>query len=154
MRAPTEENVAALRGAIAANNRSGGYFSDSIFKSYLAETLLMRAEMADAEVALQDGFAFVERSGERFWLADLYRVDGQIALRRPEMDRDTFASGHSSHIFPAPASARRLELRARSRALPPPSAVRLVHSRRPINPRAAPEADHCAITSSGGACST
>jgi hypothetical protein len=38
MREPTEENVAALRGAIAANNRSGGYFSDSIFKSYLAET--------------------------------------------------------------------------------------------------------------------
>jgi hypothetical protein len=52
MREPTEENVAALRGAIAANNRSGGYFSDSIFKSYLAEALLMRGEMADAEAAL------------------------------------------------------------------------------------------------------
>ena len=84
MREPTEENVAALRGAIAANNRSGGYFSDSIFKSYLAEALLMRGEIAGAEAALQDAFAFVERSGERFWLADLYRVDGQIALRRPE----------------------------------------------------------------------
>ena len=97
MREPTEENVAALRGAIAANNRSGGYFSDSIFKSYLAETLLMRGEMADAEAALQDAFAFVERSGERFWLADLYRVDGQIALRRPEPDprgRSLFPQGH------------------------------------------------------------
>ena len=51
MREPTEENVAALRGAIAANNRSGGYFSDSIFKSYLAETLLMRGEIAGAEAA-------------------------------------------------------------------------------------------------------
>ena len=88
MREPTEENVAALRGAIAANNRSGGYFSDSIFKSYLAETLVMRGEMAGAEDALQDAFAFVERSGERFWLADLYRVDGQIALRHPETDRE------------------------------------------------------------------
>jgi hypothetical protein len=74
------ENVAALRGAIAANNRSGGYFSDSIFKSYLAETLVMRGEMAGTEDALQHAFAFVERSGERFWLADLYRVDGQIGV--------------------------------------------------------------------------
>ena len=53
MREPTEENVAALRGAIAANNRSGGYFSDSIFKSYLAETLLMRGEIAGAEAAIR-----------------------------------------------------------------------------------------------------
>ena len=88
MREPTEKNVVALRDAIAANNRSGGYFSDSIFKSYLAETLLLRGEMAGAEAALQDAFAFVERSGERFWLADLHRVDGQIALRRPETDRE------------------------------------------------------------------
>ena len=50
MREPTEENVAALRGAIAANNRSGGYFSDSIFRSYLAETLLMRGEIAEASI--------------------------------------------------------------------------------------------------------
>ena len=60
MREPTEEDVAALRGAIAANNRSGGYFSDSIFKSYLAEALLMRREIAGAEAALQDAFAFVD----------------------------------------------------------------------------------------------
>ena len=88
MREPTEENVAALRGAIAANNQSGGYFSDSIFKSYLAEALLMTRDIAGAEAALQDAFAFVERSGERFWLEDLYRVDGQIAIRRPETDRE------------------------------------------------------------------
>jgi tetratricopeptide (TPR) repeat protein len=88
MREPTEENVAALRAAIAANNRSGGYFSDSIFKSYLAEALLMRRDIAGAEAALQDAFAFVERSGERFWLADLHRVDGRIALKRPETDRE------------------------------------------------------------------
>ncbi len=113
MREPTEENVAALRGAIAANNRSGGYFSDSIFKSYLAETLLMRGEMADAEAALQDAFAFVERSGERFWLADLYRVDGQIALRRPERDATRAEACFLKAIEIARSQeARMLELRA------------------------------------------
>ena len=113
MREPTEENVAALRGAIAANNRSGGYFSDSIFKSYLAEALLMRGEMADAEAALQDAFAFVERSGERFWLADLYRVDGQIALRRPETDRERAEAYFLKAIEIAhEQESRMLELRA------------------------------------------
>jgi tetratricopeptide (TPR) repeat protein len=113
MREPTEENLAVLRGAIAANNRSGGYFSDSIFKSYLAETLLLRGETADAEAALQDAFAFVERSGERFWLADLHRVDGQIALRRPETDRERAEACFLRAIEIAHGQeARMLELRA------------------------------------------
>jgi tetratricopeptide (TPR) repeat protein len=113
MREPTEENVAALRAAIAANNRSGGYFSDSIFKSYLAEALLMSGEIAGAESALQDAFAFVERSGERFWLADLYRVDGQIALRRPETDRERAEVSFLKAIEIADGQeARMLELRA------------------------------------------
>jgi tetratricopeptide (TPR) repeat protein len=113
MREPTEENIAALRGAIAANNRSGGYFSDSIFKSYLAEALLMRREIAGAEAALQDAFAFVERSGERFWLADLCRVDGQIALRRPERDRARAEACFLKAIEIAHGQeARMLELRA------------------------------------------
>jgi len=113
MREPTEENVAALRGAIAANNRSGGYFSDSIFKSYLAEALLMRREVDGAETALQDAFAFVERSGERFWLADLYRVDGQIALRRPETDPERAETSFLKAIeVPHGQEARILERRA------------------------------------------
>ena len=110
---PTEENVAALRCAIAANNRSGGYFSDSIFKSYLAEALLMRRDIAGAEAALQDAFAFVERSSERFWLADLHRVDGQIALKRPETDRERAEACFLKAIEIAHGQeARMLELRA------------------------------------------
>ena len=113
MREPTEENATALRGAIAANNRSGGYFSDSIFKSYLAETLLMRGDIAGAEASLRDAFAFVEQSGERFWLADLYRVDGQIALRRPETDRARAEASILKAIEIARGQeARMLELRA------------------------------------------
>src|SRR5271156_3702190 len=113
MREPMEENVAGLRGAIAANNRSGGYFSDTIFKSYLAEALLMRREIEGAEAAIQDAFAFVERSSERFWLADLYRIDGQIALRRPETDRERAEACFLKAIEIAHGQeARMLELRA------------------------------------------
>ena len=87
MREPTEENVAALRGAIAANNRSvvSIPFSNPTLPKR-AFRLMQRRENAGAEAALRT-LTFVERSGERFWLADLHRVDGQIALRRPEPDR-------------------------------------------------------------------
>ena len=44
-------------------------------------------DVASAEATLREAFAFVEESGERFWLAELHRLDGQIALKRPEPDR-------------------------------------------------------------------
>ena len=73
----------------------------------------MRGEIAGAKAALQDAFAFVERSGERFWLADLYRVDGQIALRRPETDRARAEACFLEAIEIAHGQeARMLELRA------------------------------------------
>ena len=59
----------------------------STVTSHLAEALLMAGNVTEAELALQEAFAFVEQSGERFWLTDLYRVNGQIALKRPEPDR-------------------------------------------------------------------
>ena len=86
-REPTEENIAALRAAIDARRSSGVCITDSIFISRLAEALLMAGDVTGAEAALQEAFAFVEQSGERFWLADLHRLDGQIALKRREPDR-------------------------------------------------------------------
>jgi len=40
-----------------------------------------------AETDLTQGFAFVAQSGERFWLAELHRLSGQLALKRAEPDR-------------------------------------------------------------------
>ena len=39
-------------------------------------------------VRQKEGFAFVEKSGEGFWLAELHRLDGQIALKRQEPDQE------------------------------------------------------------------
>jgi predicted ATPase len=47
----------------------------------------MAGDQAGAEAALDDAFAFVEQSGERYWLADLHRLRGQIALKQPQPDR-------------------------------------------------------------------
>jgi len=62
---------------------------------------------------LRDGFSFVDQSGERYWLADLHRMSGQIALRRAQPDR-----GHAEACFhraievARSQDARLLELRA------------------------------------------
>jgi hypothetical protein len=87
MRKPTVENVAAIRAAIDAYHRSGARIYDSVFISQLVEALLTAGDVTGAEAALQEGFIFVEQSGERFWLAELHRVGGRIALNRPEPDR-------------------------------------------------------------------
>ncbi len=39
-------------------------------------------------VRQKEGFAFVEKSGEGFWPAELHRLDGQIALKRQEPDQE------------------------------------------------------------------
>ncbi len=87
MRGPTEENRAAIRHAIEAYHRSGARSGDSICYSCLAEASLAAGDVVAAERALEEAFAYVEQSGERYWLADLHRLGGLIALKRKEPDR-------------------------------------------------------------------
>jgi class 3 adenylate cyclase/predicted ATPase len=87
MREPAEKNIAALRATLIALRKSGGNAGNSIIIANLAEALLMAGDLAGAEAALDDGFAFVAQSGERYWLADLHRLRGQMALKRPQPDR-------------------------------------------------------------------
>jgi hypothetical protein len=113
MREPTHVNVAALRGAIETAHRAGAHALDSAFISSLAGALLGAGDVGGAEAALRDAFAFVEQSGERFWLAELHRLDGQIALKRPEPDRALAEACFFEAIDIARSQeARLLELRA------------------------------------------
>ena len=85
-RDPSQENIAALRDAIDIKHRSGASVGDSLYLSQLAEALLRSNEVSGAEATLKEGFAFVERSGERFWLAELYRLNGRLELARARPD--------------------------------------------------------------------
>ena len=73
----------------------------------------MVGDLTGAASALQDGFAFVEQSGERYWLADLHRLSGQIALMQTRPDRPRAEACFSKAIEVARGQeARLLELRA------------------------------------------
>ena len=67
--------------------KSGGNTGNSIMMSNLAEAVLAAGDPDGAEAALREGFAFVAQSGERYWLADLHRLSGQVALQRRQPDR-------------------------------------------------------------------
>ena len=113
MRDPAERNIAVLRAALDALRRSGGNAGNSIIKCNLAEALLTAGDLAGAEAVLDEGFAFVEQSGERYWLADLHRLCGHVALRLPEPDRPRAEACFKKAIEVARGQeARLLELRA------------------------------------------
>jgi class 3 adenylate cyclase/tetratricopeptide (TPR) repeat protein len=113
MRDPVERNIAVLRAALDALRRSGGNAGNSIIKCNLAEALLTAGDLAGAEAVLEEGFAFVEQSGEQYWLAGLHRLCGHVALKRPEPDRPRAEACFKKAIEVARSQeARLLELRA------------------------------------------
>jgi predicted ATPase len=113
MREPAAANIVVLRAALDALKRSGGTTGNSITLCNLAEALLAADDLDGAQAALGEGFAFVEQSGERYWLADLHRLSGQVALRHPEPDRVRAEACFVQAIEVARSQdARLLELRA------------------------------------------
>jgi class 3 adenylate cyclase/predicted ATPase len=113
MREPVEANIVAIGQARIALGKSGGSTGNSIILSSLAQSLLHAGDLTAAEAAIGDGFAFVEQSGERYWLADLHRLSGQVAWRRPDPDRTRAEACYKKAIEVARGQdARLLELRA------------------------------------------
>jgi predicted ATPase len=113
IREPSEENLTALRSAIEAYHQTGSHLSDAFYFSHLAEASIAAGDVLGADAALREAFASVEQSGERSFLAGLYRVDGQVSLKRPERDRARAEASFLKAIDIARSQeARLLELRA------------------------------------------
>ncbi len=113
LRDPTVENIAAIRAAIDANYRSGTSMFNSIFISQLGEAALKSNDVPGAEAAMQEGLAFVEQSGERFWLAEFHRIEGHVALKRAEPQSARAEACFLQAIrIAGQQKARMLELRA------------------------------------------
>ena len=113
VREPNETNIAFIHAALKAVRRSGSNAGNSILISNLAEALLVGGDLASAESALKEAFAFVEQSGEGYWLADMHRLNGQIALKRPVPDWARAEACFAKAVEVARRQeARLLELRA------------------------------------------
>jgi class 3 adenylate cyclase/tetratricopeptide (TPR) repeat protein len=86
-REPNRDNVAKARAALEAMHRFGGHLGDSTYISWLAEVSLMAGDLEGAESEIAVCHAFIGRSGERYPLANVLRIEGRIALAGSEPDR-------------------------------------------------------------------
>jgi len=80
-------DVAVLREGIGEYEGAGQYVATSFFGALLVEVLLEQEQVQDALAELATIVAFVERSGERRHLPELYRLEGEC-LRRSSSSSD------------------------------------------------------------------
>jgi class 3 adenylate cyclase/predicted ATPase len=113
MREPTPENIESIRVDIQALHQFGVYVLDSPISAALAEILLRAGDAAGADGVLEESIKFAEESGERYWLAELHRLKGRVALRNNSPDAETAEASFAHAIEIARRQeAISLELRA------------------------------------------
>jgi predicted ATPase len=113
MAEPTIDKIEKVRAAMEALLKSGSSAGVSMCMCRLAELLLMTRDVTGAEGELQKARGYIEQSGECMWLAELYRLDGLIALKRAERDYTRAEACFLEAIEIARGQgARMLELRA------------------------------------------
>jgi class 3 adenylate cyclase/predicted ATPase len=113
MQGATDEAVSCLREALAALARRGVTLYRPYGLAYLAEALALRGEYAPAIAALKEGFETIDTTGERWWEAELYRVNG-IALCGLNKLEEGQAAFEDALRIARQQQAKSLELRAAS----------------------------------------
>lgn len=87
--------IARMREHLAAYERMGSELSRSHFLALLADALGAAGSCDEGLAVIEQALASVERTGERYYLAELYRLGGELSFRSsdaPRRDRatDTF----------------------------------------------------------------
>jgi predicted ATPase len=78
-----DEGVAAMRIGLAEWQATGAVTYRTYFLGILAETQLRGGKVAEATNLLDEAIALTERTGERLFSAELYRVYSEAILRDP-----------------------------------------------------------------------
>ncbi len=107
----TDEAVSCIREALAESERRGA----SIYRPYalasLAEALLRRGELTPALEAVREGFENMEATGERWWEAELHRVNGTVLTVLTKLGESQAAFEEALRVARR-QKAKSLELRA------------------------------------------
>jgi predicted ATPase/class 3 adenylate cyclase len=79
--------IAEVRQGLAAFHDAGGEIMRPYFLALLAELYGKIKQPKEGLGALSDALAAIERSSERCWEAELYRLKGQLTLEEPDAQR-------------------------------------------------------------------
>jgi predicted ATPase len=81
----SEEEITLIRQGLATHEAIGvGYFR-SYYLAMLAETYGKAGQAENGLAALAEALAVVDKSGERFYEAELYRLKGELTLAQPKI---------------------------------------------------------------------
>jgi class 3 adenylate cyclase/predicted ATPase len=75
-----EEGIAQMRQGLAAHQATGAELARSYFLALLTEAYKKGGQVEEGLSALAAALAQVEKTGERFWSAEMYRLKGELTL--------------------------------------------------------------------------
>jgi DNA-binding winged helix-turn-helix (wHTH) protein/predicted ATPase len=123
-RGDVQTAIASMRHALAAQRSFGSEIARPHQLALLAEVLLQAGTAGEARMAIEEGLAHVERTGDRYYEPELYRLRGELArLEGRDGDADFAAALRSAQAMKAEGFVRRLKLRRRPRRSTPGIAI-------------------------------
>jgi DNA-binding SARP family transcriptional activator/RecA/RadA recombinase len=75
-----EAGIAEIEAGLAAMEATGAWMIHTLFLALLAEAQRQCGRPQDALASVERGMHFVERTGEHFWEAELYRLRGELVF--------------------------------------------------------------------------
>jgi class 3 adenylate cyclase/predicted ATPase len=114
----TEEGITRLRQGLADYQATGARLGRSYFLALLAETYANAGQAEPGQLALVEAMAMLEKTGERFYEAELHRLKGELLLLATGertvtgADREAQKCFHEAIAVARRQGARSLELRA------------------------------------------
>jgi predicted ATPase len=108
-----EAGAAAVREGLAALSAAGADVRRSYFLALLAEIHGWAGRLEAAQSAIAEALAFAEGSGERWWEAELHRLQGELLLALSTENRaEAEACFHRALEIARQQSAKAFELRS------------------------------------------
>jgi tetratricopeptide (TPR) repeat protein len=106
-----EEGVAQLRDSLAVQERMYAGLLRPTFLAHLAEALLVADRPDEGLAAVKEGFEAAERGLERYYVAELHRLRGELLRRKGDLESAEKSFG-AALDFARTQGAKSLELRA------------------------------------------
>ncbi len=110
----TEEAIERVKQSIESLRAKGVILSLTLYLAMLGEVFWSAGRFAEGLDAIADALAVVERTGERFWEAETWRIKGELMLKAPVSNPQAEAEAcyHKAVEIARRQSAKSLELRA------------------------------------------
>jgi class 3 adenylate cyclase/predicted ATPase len=97
-----EKGVAQIRQGLAAYRAIGGEMMRSQFLALLAEVHGKMGQADEGLIALDEALAAVDKTGERRWEAELYRLKGELTLQKFQVSSSKFSATEPQPLIPDP----------------------------------------------------